>query len=223
MRDPLQFGRGRLVVIRARLQQAQPKLRDHHQRHRQPHRVDRGMPADATPMNGARACWAIIASGDPSPPTPIRRQPRRTASARGGDRLLGAAGARYGDHQVSGTHPGGQLVIMHREDLGRAARPADGGQHVAYHPGAPHAGDHDRPGPVRVGDLHQVRFLGGPHGGPHLRGRRGHLAEHVGGVSRRQQRRSVQALLRVRVHRHPASLGRRASSTSSTGMSSRTG
>ena len=38
------------------------------------------MPADWTPMKGACACWAIIASGESSPPTPIRRQPRRTAA-----------------------------------------------------------------------------------------------------------------------------------------------
>ncbi len=46
-----------------------------------PHSVDRGMPAEGTGTNGARACSAKAASGDPAPPTPISRQPRRTASS----------------------------------------------------------------------------------------------------------------------------------------------
>ena len=43
--------------------------------------MDRGMPDALTPMNGALACSARPASGEPWLPTPSRRQPRRTASS----------------------------------------------------------------------------------------------------------------------------------------------
>ena len=46
-----------------------------------PHSVKRGMPAGSTAMNGARACSATWASGEPAPPTPSSGQPRRTASS----------------------------------------------------------------------------------------------------------------------------------------------
>src|SRR5271157_4387855 len=39
-----------------------------------------GRPTGTTGTNGARACSAIRCSGDPSAPTPARRQPRRAAS-----------------------------------------------------------------------------------------------------------------------------------------------
>ena len=39
------------------------------------------MPAGWTGMNGARACSASRASGDPARPTPSSGQPRRTASS----------------------------------------------------------------------------------------------------------------------------------------------
>src|ERR1700759_889285 len=44
------------------------------------HSVDRGIPAETTGMKGARAWVATSASGDLAAPTPIRWQPRRTAS-----------------------------------------------------------------------------------------------------------------------------------------------
>ena len=45
-----------------------------------PHRVERGMPADTTGTNGARAWVAMACSGDPAAPTATRFEPRRTAS-----------------------------------------------------------------------------------------------------------------------------------------------
>src|SRR5262249_16047751 len=145
-----------------------------------PHKVERGMPADWTPMNGARACWAIIASCEPSPRTPIRRQPRRTASAAAA--IVSSVPPQQATAittSPAGAPPGGGLVVVHREGLRRAAAAAEGRQHIAGDPGATHARDHDRAWAAGGDDLSQVGLLGGAHGGPHLRSRGGHLAEYV--------------------------------------------
>ena len=110
----------------------------------------------------------------------------------------------------------GQAEPAVGEHRDRAAQPGDRGQHVPGDAGAAHAADDDRPGTALAGEPGQAG-LGGQHDRlAHLGRAGGDRQQHPLGVA--GARRG--AVVEVQRHGHR---GGRASSTSSTGMSSRTG
>ena len=108
---------------------------------------------------------------------------------------------------------------MH-EDRDRRGRADDRGEDVTADAGAAHSGDHQCTRPAQLSDRGKAGLGRGGHGHPDLRGRRCDGAQHLRGVTRKERSRVVEDRLVESGH---ACVGLRASSTSSTGMSSRTG
>src|SRR6201996_3936706 len=205
------------------------------------HSVDRGIPAETTGEKSRPGLGGHVGQRRPG-----RAHADQVAAAadrlgRRAQRLFGRPGAGHRDDQVGRADPARQLVPVRGDDLGGVAGAADGGENVAGDAGATHPRHHDGPGPVAPGDGGQVDLGAGPHGRPDLgRGRR-HLAEHAAGIGRLDQAGIVEPVRgeligqpvviqsvvlqsgQVTAGGHAPTPGRRASSTSRTGMSSRTG
>jgi hypothetical protein len=142
--------------------------------------------------------------------------------ARDRDGLLGAPGAGHGDEQVHRTDPAGQHVVAHSDHRDGAALPGHRGEDLRADARAAHAGDDHRAGPTVGGGSVKSRpaLRGGDDGRADLCARGRHGAQHLAGVGERGRLGIVEDGL---VHSPAGHAVGRPSSTSSTGMPSRTG
>ena len=114
------------------------------------HAIALAGPTVVTGMNVPRARAASSCSGEPGRAHPDQAAAAPRGLARQRDRLGRVPGTGHRDHQVGGADPAGQLVAGHAGHLDRRAGPADGGERVAREhraAGAARPGDHDRARP----------------------------------------------------------------------------
>ena len=232
MGDLLEAARGQLVDVRADPGHADP-LGDHQQRDGQPPTASTAAGRPGPPgRTGRGPVRRSRCSGDPSAPTPASRQPRRAASVA----MASVSGVLPEQDtamtaSAAPTQPGSRSAW--RDDhLDRAAEPGHGVEHLARQARAAHARHHDGARPAVRGEGRQVGLRARPQRGAHLGRRRGHLPQHVAGIGRLDHVGRVEPVRgqdelgpapAVQVVAHACAPRAPASSTSSTGMSSRTG
>ena len=227
----LQAAGGQFVDVGLDPGHAEP-LRDHQQRDGQaPQHRSRQSGRDDADERGAGLLGDAMQRGT------LGAHARQAAAAPGGlgrdgQRLGGGARAGHRDHHVGGPYPAGQPPAPRGDHLDRAVAPDQGVEHLGRDARAAQPGRDDRPRPGVRGEGRQVGFLARPQRGADLGRRRRHLPQHVAGIRRLDDVGSVEPVSGqdefrpapvVQALAHACSPGRRASSTSRTGISSRTG
>ena len=198
-----------------------------------PHRLARGIrPRASTGRCTARPSSARADSDEPGAPTVTTRAPRRIASS-SADRVSSVSPEQETATTRSiAADPAGQPVAAAgASDGDRAAAPGDRGGHVRGDAGAAHAGDDDGPRPAVRGDprdelLVDVQERPRAPGRRPWRPRAASRRRRAARAPRGRRGPSRPSAVRRAPVRPPAggAAGRgRASSISSTGMSSRTG